>query len=212
MPQTRNLFTITYRDKNPKLAHDVVQTLLTIFVESATGTNRTDMENATPLPGAPDLVVSSSSCGRQRSAAPISAHATSISCRMPTSLVCPPSRRRATTCATSTASCRTRSSRATHCSRRWTTRRRCWSRKDTGGRGPGPGRTGETRLQEAEDQLKMLLLKDTEQHPDVIAQRKLIELLKTRQRSPHRSHCRDASEGGRCPPGHAETVGAQPGL
>ena len=46
MPQTKNLFTITYRDKSPKLAHDVVQTLLTIFVESATGGNRSDMENA----------------------------------------------------------------------------------------------------------------------------------------------------------------------
>src|ERR1700750_2014624 len=45
-PQTKNLFTITYRDKSPKLAHDVVQTLLTIFVESATGASRTDMENA----------------------------------------------------------------------------------------------------------------------------------------------------------------------
>src|SRR3954451_24441809 len=45
-PQTRNLFTITYRDKSPKLAHDVVQTLLTIFVESATGGSRSDMENA----------------------------------------------------------------------------------------------------------------------------------------------------------------------
>src|SRR5580700_7164421 len=45
-PQTKNLFTIYYRDKSPKLAHDVVQTLLTIFVESATGGSRTDMENA----------------------------------------------------------------------------------------------------------------------------------------------------------------------
>ena len=45
-PQTKNLFTITYRDKSPKLAHDVVQTLLTIFVESATGGSRADMENA----------------------------------------------------------------------------------------------------------------------------------------------------------------------
>ncbi len=45
-PQTRNLFTITYRSKSAKLAHDVVQTLLSIFVESATGSNRTDMENA----------------------------------------------------------------------------------------------------------------------------------------------------------------------
>ena len=46
MPQTRNLFTITYRDLSPRLAHDVVQSLLTIFVESATGGNRTNMENA----------------------------------------------------------------------------------------------------------------------------------------------------------------------
>src|ERR1700712_3076630 len=45
-PQTKNLFTIYYRDINPKLAHDVVQTLLTIFVESATGGSRSDMENA----------------------------------------------------------------------------------------------------------------------------------------------------------------------
>jgi len=46
VPQSRNLFTITYRDRSPKMAHDVVQTLLTMFVESATGGNRTDMENA----------------------------------------------------------------------------------------------------------------------------------------------------------------------
>ena len=46
VPQTKNLFTITYRDPSPKMAHDVVQTLLTIFVESATGNNRSDMDNA----------------------------------------------------------------------------------------------------------------------------------------------------------------------
>ena len=44
--QTRNLFTISYRNSNPKLAYDVVQTLLTIFIESATGGNRADMDNA----------------------------------------------------------------------------------------------------------------------------------------------------------------------
>ncbi len=46
VPQTKNLFTINYRDESPKRAHDVVQTLLTIFIESATGGSRTDMENA----------------------------------------------------------------------------------------------------------------------------------------------------------------------
>jgi hypothetical protein len=35
-----------------------------------------------------------------------------------------------------------------------------------------------SRLQDAEEQLKLLLLKDTENHPDVIAQRKLIDSLK----------------------------------
>jgi polysaccharide chain length determinant protein (PEP-CTERM system associated) len=44
--QTRNLFTITYRNPNPKLAYDVVQTILSIFIESKAGSNRADMENA----------------------------------------------------------------------------------------------------------------------------------------------------------------------
>lgn len=45
-PQTRNLFTITYRDQNPKLAYDVVQTILTTFVENKTGNNRAEIANA----------------------------------------------------------------------------------------------------------------------------------------------------------------------
>jgi uncharacterized protein involved in exopolysaccharide biosynthesis len=45
-PQTRNLFTISYRNTNPKLAFDVVQTILTMFIESKTGNNRSEMENA----------------------------------------------------------------------------------------------------------------------------------------------------------------------
>ncbi len=44
---TENLFTISYRNTNPRLAYDVVNTLLTIFVESKTGNNRSEMENAT---------------------------------------------------------------------------------------------------------------------------------------------------------------------
>lgn len=45
-PQTRNLFTISYRNTSPKLAFDVVQTILTTFIESKTGNNRSEMENA----------------------------------------------------------------------------------------------------------------------------------------------------------------------
>lgn len=46
-PHTRNLFTITYRNTSPKLAFDVVQTVLTTFIESKTGANRSEMQNAT---------------------------------------------------------------------------------------------------------------------------------------------------------------------
>ena len=45
-PQTKTLFTISYRSTKPKQAYNVVQTLLSIFVESATGSNRSDMNNA----------------------------------------------------------------------------------------------------------------------------------------------------------------------
>lgn len=46
-PQTRNLFTIVYRNKSPRLAYDVVRTVLATFVESKAGTNRAEVENAT---------------------------------------------------------------------------------------------------------------------------------------------------------------------
>ncbi|MBR0651056.1 hypothetical protein GXW78_15390 [Roseomonas terrae] len=45
-PSTRNLFTIEYRDTDPQMAKDVVQAVLTLFAEAATGTDRRQMENA----------------------------------------------------------------------------------------------------------------------------------------------------------------------
>ncbi|WP_421994047.1 XrtA system polysaccharide chain length determinant [Roseococcus sp.] len=44
--QTRNLFTIDFRDRNPSVAQDVVQTALNLFMEAATLTDRQQMENA----------------------------------------------------------------------------------------------------------------------------------------------------------------------
>lgn len=43
---TENLFTISYRSSSPRLAYDVVNTILTIFVESKAGNNRSEMNNA----------------------------------------------------------------------------------------------------------------------------------------------------------------------
>ncbi|HEY1505980.1 MAG TPA: XrtA system polysaccharide chain length determinant [Stellaceae bacterium] len=45
-PQTKNLFTISYDDTNPRAARDVVQSLLTIFAENSTGQTRQQMDNA----------------------------------------------------------------------------------------------------------------------------------------------------------------------
>jgi polysaccharide chain length determinant protein (PEP-CTERM system associated) len=44
--QTRNLFTIDYRDQNPRIARDVVQATLTLFIEAATANDRAQMESA----------------------------------------------------------------------------------------------------------------------------------------------------------------------
>jgi polysaccharide chain length determinant protein (PEP-CTERM system associated) len=44
--QTKNLFTITYTDKDARIARDVVQTLLNLFIEQATSNDRQQMENA----------------------------------------------------------------------------------------------------------------------------------------------------------------------
>ncbi|HEY1298883.1 MAG TPA: XrtA system polysaccharide chain length determinant [Stellaceae bacterium] len=45
-PITTNLLTIGYRDSDPKLAKNVVQSLLTIFGEKTAGSSRTEMDSA----------------------------------------------------------------------------------------------------------------------------------------------------------------------
>lgn len=45
-PQTRQLFRIEYVDRDPRLAYSVVQTLINLFMESATGTDRQQMQQA----------------------------------------------------------------------------------------------------------------------------------------------------------------------
>jgi len=44
--QARNIFTVEYRDTDPRLAHDVVQQVVDLFLELASGTDRRQMENA----------------------------------------------------------------------------------------------------------------------------------------------------------------------
>lgn len=184
-PQTKNLFTITYRNSSAKLAHDVVQTLLTIFVESATGSNRTDMENARRF-----LEHQISSYEQQLRAA----EKRRADFRAKYSDILPASLNPDApyTSATETAH------NALHeldgklqdaIIKRDTLRQELANTPpmlvvDTGppkvplNANGQPIARAKSKLQEAEEQLKFLLLKDTDQHPDVIAQKKLIEALK----------------------------------
>src|ERR1700739_4180551 len=45
-PITLNLLTLSYRDQDPVVAKNVVQSLLTIFAEKTAGSSRADMDNA----------------------------------------------------------------------------------------------------------------------------------------------------------------------
>jgi polysaccharide chain length determinant protein (PEP-CTERM system associated) len=46
VPQTRSLFRIEYRDHDPRMAHAVVQTVINLFIEAATSSDRQQMQSA----------------------------------------------------------------------------------------------------------------------------------------------------------------------
>lgn len=170
-PQTRNLFTITYRDRSPKLAHDVVQTLLTIFVESATGGSRTDMENARRF-----LERQIQSYEQQLRAA--EKRRADFRGRYMEIL---PADNNPNVPALEGA--RGQAQQLEGKLQDAVISRDAMKQEventppmlvvEAGGLSGVPQMR--SRMQEAEDQLRNLLLKDTDQHPDVIAQRKLIE-------------------------------------
>jgi polysaccharide chain length determinant protein (PEP-CTERM system associated) len=182
-PQTKNLFTITYRDKNPKLAHDVVQTLLTIFVESATGSNRTDMENAKRF-----LEHQISSYEQQLRAAEkrrADFRSRYIEVLPNDSNPNVPALEGARSTAAQLEGRLQDALITRDALKQEVDNTPPMLVVESGGPNGTIGANGQpvavpkTRLQEAQDQLRVLLLHDTENHPDVIAQRKLIESLKS---------------------------------
>jgi polysaccharide chain length determinant protein (PEP-CTERM system associated) len=176
-PQTRSLFTITYRNKNPKLAHDVVQTLLSIFVEGATGSNRTDMENAKRF-----LEHQISSYEQQLRAA----EKRRVDFRLKYMDILPgdlnPDRPYTTAAEGVRATVRDIDGKLQDAVMRRDALRQELAKApamlvaEDNSRLQGQVRS---KLQDAEEQLRMLLLRDTEQHPEVIAQKKLIEALRS---------------------------------
>jgi polysaccharide chain length determinant protein (PEP-CTERM system associated) len=179
-PQTKNLFTITYRDPSPKMAHDVVQTLLTIFVESATGSNRVDMENARRFLEHQIASYEQQLRGAEKRRADFRARYVDILPNDTNPGVPALESARNNVAALDGKLQDTIVSRDALKSEVEATPPMLVV--ESGSQGPGGGGVAapavRTQLQEAEEQLRMLLLKDTENHPDVIAQRKLIESLK----------------------------------
>jgi polysaccharide chain length determinant protein (PEP-CTERM system associated) len=182
VPQTKNLFTITYRDKSPKLAHDVVQTLLTIFVESATGTNRTDMENARRFLERQISSYEQQLRGAEKRRADFRAHYPDILPNDNNGNPGVPALEGARTSASGLEG-KLQDAVVSRDALKLEVENTPPMLVVESGNALSPaqqaaGGPPKTRLQEAEDQLRLLLLRDTERHPDVMAQRKLIESLR----------------------------------
>ena len=175
-PQTRNLFTITYRDTRPKMAYDVVQTLLTIFVESATGTNRSDMENARRF-----LQNQIASYQQQLQAA----EKRRADFRARYIAVLPESGSNVSGIEAARSRVQTIEGQLKDAKdSRDLLKQELATTSPMLVESDVARRQTRTRLQDAEEQLRLLLLKDTPSHPDVIAQQKLIASLRAAPAQP----------------------------
>ena len=186
VPQTKNLFTITYRDKSPKLAHDVVQTLLTIFVESATGSNRTDMENARRFLERQIASFEQQLRGAEKRRAEFRARYVEILPNETNPNV--PALEGARTTASMLEGRLLDAMMSRDALKQEVENTAPMLVVETGPAGMTPAQAlaagvpiRRSPVLEAEDQLRGLLLKDTENHPDVIAQRKLIASLRAEE-------------------------------
>jgi polysaccharide chain length determinant protein (PEP-CTERM system associated) len=179
VPQTKNLFTITYRDKSAKLARDVVQTLLTIFVESATGGSRTDMDNARRFLEQQIQSYEQQLRAAERRRADFRARYVEVlpADNNPNVPALEAARNQALALQGTLQDALTSRDAMKQELANTPAMLVVESGGPNGQYGPG-GPPPKTRLQEAEEQLNLMLLKDTEQHPDVVAQRKLIDSLK----------------------------------
>ncbi len=174
IPQTKNLFTITYRDKSARLAHDVVKALLTIFVESATGGSRSDMENARRFLEQQIQSYEQQLRGAERRRADFRARYAEVLPADDTPNV--PALEAARNQVQVLDGKLEDAKIFRNAMKQEVEKTPSMLVAESGG--SGGGTPAKTRLQEAEEQLRLMLLKDTERHPDVIDQRKLIDSLK----------------------------------
>jgi polysaccharide chain length determinant protein (PEP-CTERM system associated) len=178
VPQTRNLFTITYRNTSPKTALDVVQGILTTFIESKIGNNRSDMENAQVF-----LQAQIDNYERQLR----DAERKRAEFRTKYIDLLPADGGGVSRYEAAQASVRqlqgsledTMARRASLAKELLTTPPLVVTETDPGSSGGGGGPSVNPRIAEAERQLDEMRLRYTDNYPDVIAQRQLIEALRS---------------------------------
>jgi len=177
VPQTKNLFTITYRNPSAKMAQDVVQTLLTIFVESATGSNRTDMENARRFLEHQIASYELQLRAAEKRRADFHARYADI---LPseTRPGVPALEASRSEVAALEGKLQDETAKRDALKHEVDNTPPMLVVESTQQQALAQAMGTKAPLQEAEEQLRLMLLKDTENHPDVIAQRKLIESLK----------------------------------
>jgi polysaccharide chain length determinant protein (PEP-CTERM system associated) len=179
VPQTKNLFTITYRDKSARLARDVVKALLTIFVESATGGSRSDMDNARRFLEQQIQSYEQQLRGAERRRADFRARYAEV---LPADDSPNVPALEAARSQVQTLDGKLEDAKIfRNAMKEEVEKTPSMLVVESGGSGGqyGFGSTpAKTQLQEAEEQLSLMLLKDTERHPDVVGQRKLIDSLK----------------------------------
>lgn len=175
-PQTENLFTISYRNTSPKLAYDVVQRILTTFIESRAGNSRAEMQNAQVFLDQQLANYEAKLRDAEKRRADFRAKYIDL---LPsdTSGVSRFERAQETVRTLRGESQDAVNRRDMLKSELASTKPMLVIQTDASGAplgGPGSMTPEQARLKQAEDQLSLLLLHDTNQHPDVVAQRKLI--------------------------------------
>lgn len=174
-PQTRNLFTITYRSQSPRLSYDVVRTMLATFVESKTGGNRQDLENAGKFFQEQISQYERQLRDAERKRAEFRTKYIDLL----------PGDSGATRLDTAQGNVRLLQGQLTDAlAKRDTlvkelaTTPQLVVTETEGGNGPG-GTAGNGRLRDAERQLQELRLRYTDQHPDVISARNLVAAIRS---------------------------------
>jgi polysaccharide chain length determinant protein (PEP-CTERM system associated) len=171
-PQTRTLFTLTYSDTDPRLAREVVNTVLNLFIESATATDRQQMENARAFVAQQIAAYETQLRETERRRAEFRARYLDI---LPSDTYGGISRLENARERRQALAGQIEDAEA----RRTLIRQQLEATPATlAGETFGGG--GDGRLAEAERLLRELRLRFTEQHPDVVAQRNIVAELRTR--------------------------------